>query len=91
MIRKLDLFASSGEGRETPTLLGTSFHLQWLRSVLSKGPNGVGVFLPSNEDGYRPIFQNVLFSSCLEFRTMDKVHKPSDSECHIPSSERFRF
>jgi hypothetical protein len=29
--------------------------------------------------------------SYLEFRTMDKVHKPSDSECYTPSSEPFRF
>jgi hypothetical protein len=55
--RKLDLFPSSGEGRETPTLLG---HLQranlyhWAR---------VGVSLPSSEDGNRSSFRNVVFSS----------------------------
>jgi hypothetical protein len=26
----------------------------------------------------------------LEFLTMDKVHKPSDSECHTPPSKRFK-
>jgi hypothetical protein len=35
-------------------------------------------------------FWNVIFSSHSEFRTMDKVHKPSNSECYIPSSEHFR-
>jgi hypothetical protein len=37
--------------------------------------------LPSPEDGNRFSFRNVL-SSYLEFWTMDKVHTPSDSECH---------
>jgi hypothetical protein len=36
-------------------------------------------------------FQNVVFSSHLEFPTMDKVHKSSDSECYAPSSEHFRL
>jgi hypothetical protein len=27
-----------------------------------------------------------MFSGYLQFRTMDKVHKPSDSECYKPSS-----
>jgi hypothetical protein len=31
-----------------------------------------------------------LFSSYLESQMMDKVHKPSDSECYSPS-EPFRF
>jgi hypothetical protein len=31
------------------------------------------------------------FSSYLEFRTFNKVHKPSNSECHTPSSKPFRF
>jgi hypothetical protein len=45
-IRKLDLFQSSGEGRETPTLLGA---LEW--AILN-----------------------------LEFRPMDELYKPCDSE-----------
>jgi hypothetical protein len=32
-----------------------------------------------------------MFYSYLEFGTMDKVHKPSDSECYTPLSEPFRF
>jgi hypothetical protein len=31
-----------------------------------------------------------VFSSYLEFRTVDNVHKPSDSEYYTPS-EPFRF
>jgi hypothetical protein len=50
-----------------------------MRLALSKGLNRVGIFLPSPEDGNRFSFQNVVFSTCLEFRTMNKVHQPSDS------------
>jgi hypothetical protein len=32
-----------------------------------------------------------MFPTYLEIRTMDKVHKPSDSECYMPSSEAFGF
>jgi hypothetical protein len=32
-----------------------------------------------------------LFSSYLEFRTMDKLLKPSDSESYTPSSETFKL
>jgi hypothetical protein len=45
----------------------------------------------STEDGNRPSFRSVVISSYLEIRTMDKVHKPSDSECYTPSSESFIF
>jgi hypothetical protein len=50
---------------------------------LSKGPNRVGVSLPSPKDGNRSSFRNVAVQS--EFWTMDKVHKPSVSECYAPS------
>jgi hypothetical protein len=36
--------------------------------------------LPSPEYGNRSRFRNVVFSSYLEFRTMDKVHKPTVTE-----------
>jgi hypothetical protein len=39
---------------------------------------GVSVFSP--KDGNRSSFQNVMFSTYLKFRAMDKVYKPSDSE-----------
>jgi hypothetical protein len=50
---------------------------------MSKGPNKVRVSLLPPEDGNRSSFRNVVFSSYLKFRTMDKVHKPSDSEKFI--------
>jgi hypothetical protein len=31
-----------------------------------------------------------MFSSYLEFGTMDKIHKPSDSDCCTPPSEPFK-
>jgi hypothetical protein len=46
-------------------------------SALSKGPNRVGVSLSSPED--ENSFPNVMFSNYLEFRTMDEVHKVTDS------------
>jgi hypothetical protein len=51
-----------------------------LNTVISKGPNTTGVSFLSPEDGNTPSCRNVLFSSYLEFRAMDKVHKSSDSE-----------
>jgi hypothetical protein len=50
-----------------------------------------GVSHPSSESWNRSSFWNVMFSSYLEFWTMDKVHNPSDSECYTPSSEPFIF
>jgi hypothetical protein len=44
------------------------------------GPNRVGDFLPSPEDGNISSFQNAVF--LLEFRTMDKVQNPSTSVLH---------
>jgi hypothetical protein len=46
---------------------------------LSKGPK-VGISLPSPEDGNRPGFRNVMFSSYFEFWMTGKVQKPSDFE-----------
>jgi hypothetical protein len=57
--RKLDLFPPSGEARETPTLLGQSTLIQWLRLALSEGPNRVGVSFPSPEERNRFSFGNV--------------------------------
>jgi hypothetical protein len=74
------MFPSSGEKEKTATLF-----------ALSKGPNRAGVFSRSAEYGNRSSFQNVVVSSYLEFRTLDKAHKPSDSEGHTPPSGPFRF
>jgi hypothetical protein len=65
--------------------------VQWMELALSKRPNWVGVCLLSPEDRNISSFRNVLFSIYLEFRTVDKVHKPSDSKCYILSSEQCRF
>jgi hypothetical protein len=84
MFRQLNLFPSSHE--ETPTLLG---HLertnlsQRLRLVPSKGPNGAGVSVLSHEEVNRYSFRNVVFSSYLEFRIMDKVHIPRVSVLYV--------
>jgi hypothetical protein len=59
---------------------GSVIQIRRLMLALSKGPNKVGVSLTSPEDGNRSSFRNVVFSSDLGFRTMDKVQKPSDSE-----------
>jgi hypothetical protein len=67
------------------------FWIQWLRLGPSKWPNTVGESLPSPEDRNRSNFRKVVFSSYLELRTRDKVHRPSDSECYTPSSESFSF
>jgi hypothetical protein len=63
---------------------------QLLRSAFSKRSNRLGVSIPSLEDGNRSNFRNVVCSAWLGFRTMNKIHKPSDSECYTTSSEPFR-
>jgi hypothetical protein len=65
--------------------------VQLLRLAISKRPNRLGVSLSSPGNGNRSSFRNVVFSSYLEFWTMDKVQKPSGSECYTPSLEPFRF
>jgi hypothetical protein len=54
---------------------------QWFGLALPKGPNRVGTFVTSPEDGNRSSFWNDVFSNYLEFRTMDKVQKLSSSDC----------
>jgi hypothetical protein len=80
MFLNLDLLPSSGEERETPTLLGRLTLLKSSRLALSKGPNRLGDSFPSHVGGNWSSFRNVAFSTYLEFRAVDKVHKPSDSE-----------
>jgi hypothetical protein len=86
------VFPSSGEGKETPTLLdpleraNLSHRLVIdVRSFL--GTQQCFISLQSPEDGNRSGFRNVMFSSYLELRTVDIVHKPSDSECKIKVSK----
>jgi hypothetical protein len=56
----MDLFPSSGEVRDTHTLLG---HLERANLSHWTGPNTAGVSLPSPEGGNRPSFQTLLCSS----------------------------
>jgi hypothetical protein len=56
-----------------------------------KGPNRVGASLLLPKDGLKSNLRKVVFTSYLEFRTMDKVQEPSDFECYTPPSEPFRF
>jgi hypothetical protein len=60
---------------------GSIFALRWRNSslALSKGPNRVGVFLPSPHGGSRPSLWNVVFSIYLEYWTMNKDHRPSNT------------
>jgi hypothetical protein len=73
--RKLDLFPSSGVGMDAATLLVpwkefTSISpVQWLLYPR-------GATFPSPEDGNRPSFRNVAFSSYLQFLTIYEVQKP---------------
>jgi hypothetical protein len=50
--------------------------------ALSNCPNRLGISLPSPEAGNRSSLRNVVFSSYLEFRTINEVEKPNDSECY---------
>jgi hypothetical protein len=52
--------------------------------ALPKGPNTVGVSLPSPEDGNRISFQNDVFSSYLEFQRMEESRNPMSVERSIP-------
>jgi hypothetical protein len=65
--------------------------IQWSKLALSKVPNRVGTSLPSPEDTNRPSFRNVVFSCCLECRTMGKIQKLNNSDYYKPSSEHFRI
>jgi hypothetical protein len=58
MFRKRDLISYSGEGRETPTRLGSLERANLIQ---------VGVSFPSPVDGNRSSFWNVMFLSHLEF------------------------
>jgi hypothetical protein len=66
---------------------------QWLWLALSKRPNAVGLPPPPTFTWGRKQIQypKRCFLLYLEFLTMDKDQKPSNSECYTPSSERFRF
>jgi hypothetical protein len=58
--------------------------------ALSKRSNKLGVSFPRLKSETFPVSETI-FSSYLEFRTMNKAQKPSDSECYKPWLEDFRF
>jgi hypothetical protein len=62
---------------------------QWLRLALSKGPNW-GVSTPFTW-GQKQTYFPKRFLWYLEFRLINKIQKPSNSECCTPSSEPFWF
>jgi hypothetical protein len=69
--------------RPLSKILKTAFRKPHLfpSSALSKGPNRVGVSLPSPEDGKKFSFRKVVIVVVyLEFQTIDKVLKQRDSE-----------
>jgi hypothetical protein len=80
-LRKLEISEISRQRMETPAVLGPvlSANVDLLRLALTMGPNMLNVFLPSSEDGTRFNFQNVVFYSYLQFRTMDEIHKTNNS------------
>jgi hypothetical protein len=84
LIPKKQLTSISGQVQSSPLV-------QWLRLAIFKRPNTVGAFIPSPDEGNRSSFQNVLLPNYLQFRTMDKVRKPSDSERYTRPSEPFRL
>jgi hypothetical protein len=67
------MFPSSGERRETLTLLGTLERSLDHSQAISKGPNRVRDFLLSPEDGNRTSFRNVVF---IVFRISDDGQSP---------------
>jgi hypothetical protein len=66
--------------------------VQWLRLARSKGPIWVGVSPPftwRRKKNQLPKHRDFIFLYFI--RTMDKVQKTINSQCHIPSSEPFRI
>jgi hypothetical protein len=55
------------------------------------GPNRVGVFPLTWGRKQTQIPKPCVLLWFLEYRTMDKVQKPSNPECYTPSSEPFRI
>jgi hypothetical protein len=46
-----------------------------MRLALSEGPDRVGVYFPSPEEGNRSSSRNNVLSTYLELRTIDRVQK----------------
>jgi hypothetical protein len=63
--------------------------VKWLRLAPSKGPNRVGISVLLPEGWNKSNFRNIVFSSYLEFRTMDEVHRSSHSDYILYFIETF--
>jgi hypothetical protein len=73
-VLELELFLSSGEGKETATLFSPSERPnRFLRLAVSKGPSRVGFSLPSHEDGNIQIPKYHVF---YFFRILDDGQRP---------------
>jgi hypothetical protein len=66
-------------------------YTQWLRLAVSNGPSRVGVSHPLTRGRKQIQFPKRVILCLVEYQTMDKVQKPSNPECYIPSSEPFRI
>jgi hypothetical protein len=83
MFRKLDLFPTSCDGRETLTVFGPLKRAnlnQWLKSsfqrlrlAFSMGPNRISVSFPHLRTETNPVFETLCF---LVFRIPDDGHSP---------------
>jgi hypothetical protein len=73
------------------TLSHWVYGLRQLSGILNKETRCRNwICFPSLEDGKKSNFRNVVFSTYLEFRTMNETHKPSDFYCtdYVPLIER---
>jgi hypothetical protein len=75
---------------EAPVLFGPLERIQWFKLALSKGLNRVGVS-PLTWGQKQVQFPKLYILQFLEYRTLDEVQKPNNSECYAPSLEQFRI
>jgi hypothetical protein len=61
----------------------------FLEKALYKGPNGFHPLVTYGRKQIRFPKRRVFYF--LEYRTMEKVHKPSNSDCYTPPTELFRI
>jgi hypothetical protein len=86
-VRNLNLFSYSGEWRET-SLLGSLQRSNFSHQT-SEEASSVGISLHLNTETDEA--SKTFFYIYLEFRAMDKVQKPSDSECVHQSQNPLNF
>jgi hypothetical protein len=80
MFWKPDLFPSSGEGEETRSLLGPLERANLSQQLaLSNGPNRISVS-PHLRTKTDPVSKALCSVVLLEYWTMDRIQKPSNSD-----------